>query len=167
MEISAAPAFGFRQREVVAHRVEMWMDFQCAAKTDCRLAVLAKRHVAEPLPGRRAEVIRISRQSFLAIGDGAGEVFSHEADRGALVPTLREVRSNVDDAREFGFCFGKLALLHCVYPNAEDPVRFGISRTAPGSPKHRFRGSREREIIAFECLKQFFFSLRKHALDYL
>ena len=51
MKIAAAPAFGFRQRQVVTHRIEMWMDVQRAAKTYCRLAILAKRHVAESLPG--------------------------------------------------------------------------------------------------------------------
>src|SRR4029434_6029082 len=145
----------------------MRMDFQCAAKTHCRLAVLAKRHVAKSLSRRGAEVIRIARQSSLSVRDGTDEIFSHETDRSALVPTFREVRSNVDDARKFGFRFIELALLHRVYSSAKNPICFGISRAAPSSPQHRLRGSRQRGVVAFECFEEFFFSLRKHDLEYL
>jgi hypothetical protein len=112
-------------------------------------------------------VIRISRQSFLAVRDGADKIFSHETDRGALVPTFREVRSNVDDARKFGFRFIELALLHRVYSNAKNPLCFSISRAAPSSPQHRLSSSRQRGVVAFECFEEFSFSLRKHDLEYL
>ena len=51
MKISAAPAFGFRHRQVVTYAIEMGVNFQRAAKAYGRLAVLAKRDVAESLPG--------------------------------------------------------------------------------------------------------------------
>jgi hypothetical protein len=87
-------------------------------------------------------VIRISRQSFLAVSDGTGEVFSHKTHRRALVPTFREVWNDVDDARKFGCRFFELALLHCVYSRAKKPICFGISRATPISPQHRFGGGR-------------------------
>src|SRR5215831_13029594 len=51
MKVSAAPTFGFRQRQVVTHPIEVGVNFQRSAKANGRLAVLAKRHVAESLPG--------------------------------------------------------------------------------------------------------------------
>ena len=50
MKISAAPAFGFRHRQIVTYPIEMGVDFQRAAKANRRLAVFAKRDMAEPLP---------------------------------------------------------------------------------------------------------------------
>ena len=49
MQIPAAAAFDFRQGKVMAHRVEVRMDFQCAAKTDRRFAKLLQRHMAKTL----------------------------------------------------------------------------------------------------------------------
>ena len=51
MKISAAPAFGFRHRQVVTYPIEVGVDFQRAAKAYGCLTVLAERDVAEALPG--------------------------------------------------------------------------------------------------------------------
>ena len=61
MQIAAAPTLCLRQRQIMARRLEMWMDGQRAPKAYGGLAMLADRHVAKPLPGRGAEVIWISR----------------------------------------------------------------------------------------------------------
>src|SRR5215467_3615230 len=105
----------------------MWMNFQRAAKANCRFAKLVQRHVAETLTRSGAKMIRIARQSFLAIRDRTGVVFPHETHRGALVPAFWKVRSNFDHAREFGFCCLEPALLHSIYAGAKNSIRLRAS----------------------------------------
>ena len=69
--------------------------------------------------------------------------------------------------REFGFRFFELPLLHRLYSNAKNPIGLGMSRATPRSPQHRFGGSGQCGVIAFESLEKFCFSLRKHNLKYL
>src|SRR5258706_256519 len=80
----------------------MRMDLQGAAKRDRGLAELAERHMAEPLAGSGAEMIRIARQRLPAVGDGGRETAQHEARGGALVPALGEAGVELDDAAEEG-----------------------------------------------------------------
>ena len=127
MQVAAPPALCLRQSQIMAHRLEMWMDRQRAPKAYGGLAMLADRHVAKTLPGGSAEVIGISRQRFLAVSDGTRKISPHETDRSALIPTFGEAWSRLDHTRKCILRFLKLALLHSIYSGAENPIDFSIS----------------------------------------
>jgi len=55
----AANSFAERGGEVVTHALETRMHAESAPEHRRRLAVPAERHVAEPLPRQRAEVVRL------------------------------------------------------------------------------------------------------------
>jgi hypothetical protein len=113
--------------------------------------------MAETLPGSSAEVIRIARQSFLAIGDRVGELFHHVAYGSSLIPTFGKVWSPLDDPAEQNIRFGEFALLHRFDPSAKNPLGLGIAGAAPASPENRFRRGGKLGIIAFECCQRFLF----------
>src|SRR5688572_1721612 len=123
VQISAAiRAFGFRNGQVVADRLEMRMNFQCATKTDRRLPKLADGHMAKPLPGSSAEVIGIARQIFLAFGDRLSEVCHHVAHGNALVPSFSQLQNQLDDPAEQDLRLSKSSLLHCLHSGSKNRV---------------------------------------------
>jgi hypothetical protein len=124
---AAISIFGYGERKIMTHGFQMGMNFERPAKTNSRFAVLANRHVAKPLTGGSTEVIRVSRQRFLAVGDGTCEVSPHEAYGGALISTFRKAGSDIDDACKFRLRFCQLSLLHDLYSGAKNPIHFGIS----------------------------------------
>src|SRR5512145_1589596 len=97
----------------------MRMNFQRSAKTNRRFAKLAQFHMAKTLTGCCAEVVRVARQSFPAIGDRALEILSHVAHRRALVPSLCEVGCHSYEFTKKLFRFGQPVLLHCIDAGAK------------------------------------------------
>jgi hypothetical protein len=113
--------------------------------------------MTETLPGSSAEVIRIPRQSFLAIGYRSGKLFHHVAYGRSLIPAFGKIWSSLDDPTEQSLRFGELVLLHRFDPGAKNPLGFGIAGATPGSPENRFRRSGKLPIVAFECSERILF----------
>jgi hypothetical protein len=95
-------------------------------------------------------VIRIPRQSFLAIGNRSGKLFHHVAYGRSLIPAFGKIWSSLDDPTEQSLRFGELVLVHRFDPGAKNPLGFGIAGATPGSPENRFRRSGKLPIVAFE-----------------
>ena len=100
MQIAAAAAFGFREREIMPRGFQVRVNLQCSTKTDRGFAKLAEREMTKPLAGCSAEMIRVPRQSLLAIEDCTLEVLAHVSDRSSLVPAFGKLRRRVNYPRE-------------------------------------------------------------------
>src|SRR5262245_959630 len=83
--------------EVLTRAVEMGMNGQSPAKQIGGLAIFAERHVAEPLPRERAEVVRVPCERLPAVRDRVLVLLRHVPNRRALVPSLREARRGLDE----------------------------------------------------------------------
>src|SRR5262245_2471170 len=85
---------------MLADRLEARVYGEGAPEAAGRVAMLVERGVAEPLPGERAEVVRVQADDLLAVGDGRRVVGRQEARCGALVPALGERGRPLDDTAE-------------------------------------------------------------------
>src|SRR5207249_1525023 len=136
--VAVAPdCFAHRYGEIVPRALEPRMDGEGAPEHRRRLAVPAERHVAEPLPRQRPEVVRVARERLLAVGDRALVVLGHVADGRALVPALGERGRLLDHLREDRLGPAEIAPLHRPDALAHERVDPAAPRAAPHLPPRR------------------------------
>src|SRR5512144_3015283 len=128
----------------------MGVDLERTPEQRGGLAVLAERHVAQPLAGQRAEMVRVAAERLLTIRDRAGEILGHVADRGPLVPALGELRRPLDDPGEHAPRRIQVLALHGLDSLPEEPVHLRDSRVAPDLPERGFRPGHEPRVAAPE-----------------
>ena len=140
MQIAAASACRFREGQVMARAMQMRMNLQRPAETNRGFMILSQRQMAKSLTGRRAEMVWVTHQSRLAIGDRPVKVIAHVADRRSLIPALGKLRRRVNDGCEELFGVFQPAILHGIDTGAKNSVDFRICRTAPSAPENRLGG---------------------------
>lgn len=129
------------------------MDVERSPKQGRCLSILAECHVAESLTRKCPEVIRISGQRFLAIGDSPGVIPLEVTDRCPFVPPFREVGSTLDNPCEQGFGLFQLPTLHRLHPLSEQRIHLRNSRLAPDLPKDGLRPGRHGRVISPDRLE--------------
>ena len=130
---------GQGRSQVVARRGQGREDIEGSPQESRRLPVLAERHVAEPLAGKRADVVRVSGQRLLAVGNGSRVILRQVADRRPLVPPFRKVGGPLDDPGEQGESLLHLLPLDRLNLLSEEQVHLVDSRPAPDLPERGFR----------------------------